>query len=239
MNASLQKILYCYGQLMKTVDQWFAVSIATTGNTIRCSSGCSSCCRGLFDITLLDALYLRQGFDGLDTTTKQAVLARVEKQLETLRKTWPEMAPPYIINAIPEDEWDRLMPDDDSTPCALLGEDGRCLVYENRPMTCRLHGIPLIDYSGEIFHDEWCTRNFKDCDPLEQECLRWGFRACFQDELMFFQEVTWLLLNHKVNELDTFIPLALVMDWDRFDWKGWWMENSERIRSAGFQGSRH
>lgn len=233
-SVSLKKILHCYGQLLSTVDQWFSASIASKGADIQCCSGCSSCCRGLFDITLLDALYLRQGFERLDVATKQSVLARVERQMEKLRHEWQDMAPPYIINTIPEDNWERLMPEDDPTPCALLGENGRCLVYENRPMTCRLHGISLVDVSGEIFHDEWCTRNFKNCDPLEEECLRWEFRACFQDELVLFQQLATLLLNQKINELDTFIPLALVMDWDCFDWLGWWKGNSELIRNAGF-----
>lgn len=235
MNASLQNILNCYGQLLNTVDQWFAASIASKGDDIQCCSGCSSCCRGLFDITLLDALYVRKGFDGLDNATKQSVLARVEQQMEALRHAWQDMAPPYIINTIPEDNWERLMPEGDPTPCVLLGENGRCLVYENRPMTCRLHGIPLVDVSGEIFDDEWCTRNFKKCDPLEEECLRWKFRACFQDEHTIFQQLTGLLLNQRINELDTFIPLALIMDWDRFDWLEWWKENQVLIRSADFQ----
>jgi len=234
VNPALEPIVEKYGQLLKGVDHWFARSATAAGNAVQCGKGCSSCCRGLFDITLLDAFFLRQGIDRLAPRLHEVVLARIAVQLQTLKLIWPSMAPPYVINVLQEEELDRLMPEEDETPCPLLGDDGLCLVYENRPMTCRLHGIPLVDLSGEFFHDEWCTCNFKDEDPLERHDLRWEFRDLFKTELSLFQEFTGALLNQKINELDTLIPLAALIDFDGFDWKSWWRVSEATLRNAGF-----
>lgn len=237
MSSSLEMIIAEYGKLLQSVDHWFVRSAVAAGTAVQCGEGCSSCCRGLFDITLLDAYYLRRGFDGLENSIQEMVLSRVVTQRETLRSTWPEISLPYIINALSEVTLLQLMPEEDPTPCPLLGSDGRCLVYEHRPMTCRLHGIPLVDISGELFHDEWCTHNFTKEDPLSRHDLRWEFRDLFKRELLIFQDFTNVLLNQRINELDTLLPLALLIDFERFDWKGWWLETSEKFRNVDFQES--
>ena len=40
---------------------------------ITCKTGCSACCRSLFDITLLDAYYFKMGFERLDEDVRGKV----------------------------------------------------------------------------------------------------------------------------------------------------------------------
>jgi len=218
----MKYILNSYGLLLQEVDEWFKRAAAASGAAVSCRQGCSACCRGLFDITLLDACYLKSGFDKLDIVTQKTVLARAGDRLSSMRMLWPEFAAPYVLNYRPEEDWEILMPEEDETPCVLLGANGRCLVYDHRPMTCRLNGIPLVDTSGEVFFEEWCTLNFVGLDPLSEERLRWGFRSHFREELGDFHLFTDLLLGRAVNELDTFIPTALLIDFENFDWRDWW-----------------
>jgi Fe-S-cluster containining protein len=222
----MENILKKYAALLVSVDQWFAACVAHAGPEIACKTGCSECCRALFDITLLDALYLNSGFDRLDAEVKARVLGKAKERLLALQALWPDFDAPYILNFRPEEEWDILMPDDDETPCPLLGKDGKCLLYDFRPMTCRLHGLPLIDVSGELFYDEWCTLNFTRENPLVMVELRWEFNELFRKELVIFRELTFQLFKHRVNELDTFIPTALLIDFDHFPWQKWREENS-------------
>lgn len=217
----MNDILACYGRLLEEVDAWFDHAARCAGPDVSCRAGCSACCRGLFDITLLDACYLSKGLEKLDMVTRKMVLARAEGSLLHMQSLWPEFNLPYILNYRPEDDWEDLMPEEDETPCALLGDDGKCLVYAYRPMTCRLNGLPLVDISGEIFYDEWCTLNFVGKDPLDNENLRWKFRRHFQSELKLFHRFTEQLLGQPVNELDTFIPTALLIDFEKFDWRAW------------------
>jgi Fe-S-cluster containining protein len=217
----MKQILKRHKELLAQVDSWFARSMELYPEKISCRSGCSACCRSLFDITLLDAYYLKLGFDALPAETRELVLRKCQERLLLMREQWPEFDHPFVLNYRPEEEWEPLMPEEDETPCVLVGDDGRCLVYENRPMTCRLHGIPLIDTTGELMHDDWCTMNFVDGDPLELEGLTAPFDAMFRQEVALFRDFTGQLLKKRMSELDSFIPTALLIDFESFDWQSW------------------
>jgi Fe-S-cluster containining protein len=222
----LDEILTSYGLLLAEVDTWFARCLAAQPQAIACGAGCSECCRGLFDITLLDACYLKYGFDRLDAEVQATVRAKAIARLHKLQLLWLDFCEPYILNYRPEEEWEDLMPEDDETPCPLVTDDGRCLLYNFRPMTCRLNGIPLVDLSGEVFFEELCTLNFIGKDPLAIKELRGEFLRIFADELQLFQQLADALCKQQLNELDTFIPTALLIDFAGFDWPTWLQRTS-------------
>ncbi|PLX90555.1 MAG: zinc/iron-chelating domain-containing protein, partial [Desulfuromonas sp.] len=80
------------------------------------------------------------------------------------------------------------------------------------PMTCRLHGLPNIDCSGESFSDEYCTLNFKQADPLTMAGLRHPFRETFAREFDLLGEFSEGVFGRRQLELDTFIASALLID---------------------------
>lgn len=215
---SLQSILANYRRLLAEIDAWFAACLRAAPQHIVCCSGCSACCRGLFDITLLDAFLLKADFDRLPEARRRPALARAETRLAELRRRWPRFQSPYLLNGLPDEEWTE-MPEEDETPCPLLDDDGRCLVYAARPMTCRLHGLPNIDCSGESFSDACCTLNFVGADPLAEAALRWPFRAAFAREIDLFRAFALALTGRSWLELDTFIPTALLIDFTAIDWR--------------------
>ena len=217
----MKQIVARYKDLLGHLDAWFSRCMELYPEKIACQSGCSACCRSLFDITLLDAYHLKLGFDQLPAGTREMVLVKCRERLSLMREQWPEFEHPYVLNHRPEEEWEPLMPEEDETPCVLLGEDGRCLVYDHRPMTCRLHGIPMIDSDGEVMHDDWCTMNFVDEDPLELPGLAAPFDAIIRQEVALVRDFTGALLGQRLSQIDTFIPTALMIDFDRFDWQGW------------------
>ncbi len=210
----MNDILDRYGSLLGEVDQWFDACLSRHPESIACHHGCSECCRGLFDITLLDALYLKRGFDLLAPSVRQAAQEKAALRLAVLAGAWPDYKRPWTLNHIPEELWDAMMPEEDETPCPLLSDAGACLVYAHRPMTCRLNGIPLIDTNGEPFFDEWCTLNFVENDPTGLEDIRHPFNDLFTRELLMFRELTRKLFGKAVNELDTVIPAAPFLDAD-------------------------
>lgn len=216
----MNELLNRYRTLLETIDRWFAARQAALPTTIVCSDGCCGCCRGLFDISLLDARLLRAGFEQLPDVTRTAVAAQAGARLADLQQRWPDFAPPYILNLMDDSAWVE-MPEDDLTPCPLLDPAGRCLVYAHRPMTCRLHGLPQIDISGEIFLEEYCSRNFIGRQPLEMGELRHDFKELFTAEFALLRDFAEKLCELDSAELDTFIPLAVLIDFDGFDWKEW------------------
>ena len=208
----MNDLLDNYGALLREVDVWFQRCLDQHPDLIACRNGCSECCRGLFDITLLDALYLKRGFDALPEPQQNGIVRAALLRLEQLSQLNPVFVEPWLLNAIPEDDWDALMPEEDETPCLLLSEDGECLVYRHRPMTCRLNGIPMIDVSGEELFDEWCTLNFTGEDPRRCADLRFEFTELFSRELLLFQKLIHHLTGTIRSEVDLFIPAAVVLD---------------------------
>jgi Fe-S-cluster containining protein len=210
-SPEILEIVRQYQALLGTVDDWFNRCKAASGSRIRCAAGCSACCRGLFDITLLDAFLLQTGFSRLPAERQSSIRAKAEDRLRQLRADWPDLVHPYLLNHLPDELWTE-MPEDEETPCPLLGEDGACLVYEQRPMICRTHGLPNIDISGESFSDLCCTLNLPGAGPPFPGELRWSFRRAFEQEMDLCAAFTRHLLGVPLREADTFIPLALLID---------------------------
>ena len=77
MNTLLDR----YGELLGEVDAWFRRCLEQHPELIACRNGCSECCRGLFDITLLDALYLRRGFDRLPESLKTELAREATRRI--------------------------------------------------------------------------------------------------------------------------------------------------------------
>jgi len=214
-----------YKSLLEEIDRWFSRCQQQHPGEIACSRGCSECCRGLFDITILDAALLQSGFGELPETLKSDVRRLAEERLRAMQSSWPEFKQPYILNYRPEEERETLLATDNDTPCVLLDEAGRCLLYAYRPMTCRLHGLPLIDVSGKLMESEWCTKNFPEIDPLQLTSLRGEFEQLLSQEAALGRAYTAELLGKAVNELDTVIPTALLIVMQDFDWRRWWADN--------------
>ena len=213
-----QDIFDSYRHLLEELDVWFSGCVERYGDEIACCKGCSACCRGLFDISLLDAGLLQAGFLQLDSAIREQALVKARRQVGELQAQWPEFQPPYILNRLPHEEW-LEMPEDDQTPCPLLSAEGQCLVYAHRPMICRLHGLPNIDCAGESFSDAFCTLNFTRRDPLLLQELRYPFRATFEREFILLEQFAARLLGERRCAFDTFIPSALLMDF--LDARSW------------------
>jgi Fe-S-cluster containining protein len=213
LRANLQTLIDAYRGLLGEIDAWFDGSLqAAPPGMLACRKGCSACCRGLFDITLLDAFLLRQGFAQLSAHVRDEVLDRCRPRLGELQQRWPQLVNPYLLNALPDDSWTE-MPEGDETPCPLLGADGLCLVYPFRPMTCRLHGLPNVDLSGEDFSTDLCTLHPGDPLTLPETVRRWHFRETFSREIALLRAFTLQLTGTPTSEADTFIPLALLADY--------------------------
>ncbi len=210
-NPEIQNIVVHYQALLTSVDEWFSRCQESFKDQVHCAEGCVACCRGLFDITLLDAFLLQTGFRRLPLERQTVIRTKAEERLRQLQSDWPGFHHPYLLNNLPDELWTE-MPENDRMPCPLLGEDGACLVYEHRPMICRTHGLPNIDDSGESFSDLYCTLNFAGIDPLSLDKLRWSFRRVYAQEFDLLALFNQQLLGSPLREADTFIPLALLID---------------------------
>ncbi|MBN2140618.1 MAG: YkgJ family cysteine cluster protein [Desulfovibrionaceae bacterium] len=130
-----------YEALAAEADALFRTIRDRTGDLVRCDKGCCDCCYALFDLTLIEALYLNrrfnQAFEGLARSTilERADEAdrRVYKFKRSLYKASEQGRSTEEILKTAARE--RLR-------CPLLNDSELCDLYEHRPITCRLYGVP-------------------------------------------------------------------------------------------------
>jgi hypothetical protein len=132
VNATFEKYL----QLVARVETFGSAIRQRYPGHITCHAGCDGCCYQQFMVFAVEAHHLWQTVARLTPAARQ----RLQQHLDNLSEVGPIL--------------------DQSQPCVLL-EQGRCVLYEGRPLICRLHGYPL--YSTLIERSDGRQR---DCCPL-------------------------------------------------------------------------
>lgn len=129
--------------LQQRTDDWFRRSSAALLGQVPCRAGCSHCCVGPFPITILDIQSLKQGLGKLPQQTRAHVEQRAAEQISAMEAAYPRLIESPILDEWPDTEIDRLVGQFGTTPCPALADNGLCLVYAHRPLTCRSMGIPI------------------------------------------------------------------------------------------------
>jgi len=131
-----------YEQQAREADALFERVRSQYPDLVICKEKCSSCCHALFDLSLVEALYLNTEFRkrmGSDAE-RAAILHEADqtdrKIAKIKRKAFKDSKEGRDSNAILTEIASI------SVRCPLLGKDDLCLLYDARPITCRLYGVP-------------------------------------------------------------------------------------------------
>lgn len=167
-----------YLPLLATLDQWQQSAQQRHPGVIPCQAGCTACCHGPFDITVADVAALLPAVRALPKIRREEVIARARLGLTALLSQAPDWEAPYAISALGDRRFDDVSEALATLPCPLLDESGRCLVYEVRPMVCRLMGLPLRAESGDIVENSCpIQERFPDyvaLPPLDVPLVAWS-----------------------------------------------------------------
>ena len=135
-------------QLVQIVDAALADSVRRSGSWLACRPGCTQCCIGVFAISQLDALRLREGLaelERLDPERAYRVRQRARSAVRRLQVGFPGDANTGVV-AEDTREFEEFANDE---PCPVLDpETGLCDLYAARPMTCRVFGPPVRSEGG-------------------------------------------------------------------------------------------
>ncbi len=130
-----------YEALSQAADQVFAKVKAEYPQCVKCERECADCCHALFDLTLIEAMYLndrfKARFKGEDREAALEKANRADRKIHKLkRNAFRELQAGKEENDILAD----LAAE--KVRCPLLNEQDLCDLYDHRPITCRLYGIP-------------------------------------------------------------------------------------------------
>ena len=129
-------------RLFRTAEQWFDRGRAALLDAIPCRRGCSRCCIGPFAITILDHHELQHGLAGLPSHQREEIASRASAQIANIEQRFPRLAASPYLDQWTSSDVDALVTAFADVPCPALDEDGSCLVYAHRPLTCRMMGLP-------------------------------------------------------------------------------------------------
>ncbi|HEX5633170.1 MAG TPA: YkgJ family cysteine cluster protein [Gemmatimonadales bacterium] len=138
-----------YRTLLLRLDEWFIAARASRPE-VPCSAGCTACCHGPFDISVADVELVVDAVRRLPRDVRGEVLRRARAQAERLAADEPGWREPWHVADLGEARFDALCDAHDSEPCPLLGDDGRCRIYADRPLVCRMLGLGMRTRSGRV-----------------------------------------------------------------------------------------
>ena len=153
MIPDLTPIFERYEALVREVDSIFAKVDKACPGCVTCHSGCSDCCNALFDLSLVEALYLNRHFKqhfgyGPQRSAILSEAAKTDRVLTKLKRDYFRSVRNRASSATTEEEARDILHGvmekaaHDRVRCPLLGKDETCQMYDFRPITCRLYGIP-------------------------------------------------------------------------------------------------
>jgi Fe-S-cluster containining protein len=141
MSLNLKEYFVKYEGVVEMVDGIFEKMKTDYPKEVFCRERCCDCCYALFDITMIEAAYLnhkfRERFSGKE---KNRIIENAAKTDRALYKIKRDL---YRESQEGKNEVELLAKAGaERVRCPLLGEDDLCVMYDVRPITCRLYGIP-------------------------------------------------------------------------------------------------
>jgi hypothetical protein len=147
-----------YRALVAKVSAFCETTTERNRAVMACGPGCSSCCHAWLSVCAVEHAQLVAAIDALPVAKRAQLVVRGQRELA--REQHGESDP----------------------RCALLDADGRCAVYEHRPLVCRTQGLALryphgvVPVSavrerlahGDVTH---CPLNFTEQVPEARDVL--------------------------------------------------------------------
>jgi Fe-S-cluster containining protein len=126
-----------YQNLACKADEAFRKVEKEYPSCVKCRVQCSDCCHAVFGVFAIEAAVLKKNFDSLPRKVRRPALLRADSADRELKKIEIRMQ----------------MSDDDPqmkgmvlakarVACPLLSQSQECILYHDRPITCRVYGIP-------------------------------------------------------------------------------------------------
>jgi Fe-S-cluster containining protein len=192
-----------YESLVGMADTVFDKVAKEYGHLVKCKNGCSDCCHALFDLTLVEALYIKTHFNQKFSGKQKEAL--MEKANRADRKTYQIKKEAHKEAQKGKNEVDILgMMALEKVRCPLLNDDDECDLYLYRPITCRFYGIPT------------------EINGMSHTCGKSGFKegeryptvkiGVIQRQLYDISEEIVRALNSKhVRMADMIVPLSMAI----------------------------
>lgn len=131
-----------YEKVVNAADTAFERIKEEYPDHVRCKITCSDCCYAMFDLGLVEAVYINHKFQQhFEGAQKRALL---EEANRADRKAYQIKRQAHNYLHAGKNEVEILSKiGAERIRCPLLSKDQNCELYAHRPITCRLYGLPI------------------------------------------------------------------------------------------------
>ncbi len=141
MDFDFTPYFHKYEVLVAKSDEAFERVRQTYAECVKCEEKCADCCHALFDLTLIEALYINYKFnEKVKGSQKTALLEKANRADRNIHKIKRQAYKDLQAGKSEEEILAGLARE--RVRCPLLNEADLCNLYDNRPLTCRFYGIP-------------------------------------------------------------------------------------------------
>ena len=130
-----------YEALVSKSDKAFEHVKKAYAECVKCEEKCADCCYALFDLTLIEALYINHKFNEKKKSAEKNGLLEKANRADRIIHKIKQNAHRDLQAGKSEDEILAGLAQE-RVRCPLLSEAELCDLYDNRPLTCRFYGIP-------------------------------------------------------------------------------------------------
>jgi Fe-S-cluster containining protein len=197
-----------YEKIVDLVDSAFERVKKQNGDLVKCESGCSDCCHALFDLTLVEAIYINHRFLELFKDQKREEI--IERANSADRKIYKIKRQAFKEIEKGQNEV-KILADigAERVRCPLLDKEDRCELYQYRPITCRVYGIPtaiqgMSHTCGKSGFEEGGKYSTINMDKLYQNLYKLS------------EEFVAIIQSKHLKMADILVPvsMALITDYD-------------------------
>lgn len=141
MNFDFSPYFKKYEVLVSKGDEAFEHVRQAYAECVKCEEKCADCCHALFDLTLIEALYINHKFnEKIKESQKADLLERANRADRRVHKIKRQAYRDLQAGKSEDEILGGLARE--RVRCPLLNEADLCDLYDNRPLTCRFYGIP-------------------------------------------------------------------------------------------------
>lgn len=143
MTIEMKSFFEQYEKIRSEADQVFSIIAKQCPTEVKCHQGCTDCCYALFDLCLIEAMYISHKFHSTITgDLKQSILDAADRADRRIYKLKKEA---YKSNQLGVDPEKILLEiGSQKVRCPFLSVEDKCILYEYRPIICRVYGVPLV-----------------------------------------------------------------------------------------------
>jgi len=123
--------------LFKTIQEKYPLSI-------KCHIRCCDCCYAVFGVFPVEAAYINYHFNRLERKIRRDILRRAEKAEDEMLKAKDSLK---VFEDNPKMKVFGL--GKQRVRCPLLQDSEECVLYEKRPIICRIYGVPYSLKQGD------------------------------------------------------------------------------------------